>query len=204
MKQRLIVAAIGVPLTLAVILFMPAEPFGYIMYGLAGACCAEMVLSAGAKRWYAWACVLLIGVSFGCLATLRKSYGVPFTLLTFGCAYIGDAGAMLTGKFFGKRHPFPTVSPNKTVAGLIGGIIVPILFAAALAGFVKAAVPQLLAIGLILGLVAELGDLFFSYIKRKIGVKDYGKILGAHGGMLDRFDSMVFVAPVALGIYTIL
>lgn len=109
---------------------------------------------------------------------------------------------MLLGSRFGKKHPFPKVSPNKTDMGVIGGLIAPMIFSLLFVS--EIGVAAALVIGLILGVAAEAGDLFFSFIKRKIGIKDYGNILPGHGGMLDRFDSVILVAPMAYLIWLIM
>jgi phosphatidate cytidylyltransferase len=205
MKQRLIVAAIGIPLTAAAIWLLPGLWFSILMMCVAAWCISEAMHSAGKLKFNRKPLLMyvLIAAGFICLILLRDRYGVPLTFFVVGCAYIGDAGAMLTGKFIGKHvggsHPFPKISPNKTVAGAVGGLVVPMLFSLAFGktlGWITAVV-----CGFVLGLTAECGDLFFSFVKRKLGVKDFGTILPGHGGLLDRFDSMVFVAPVALGLF---
>jgi phosphatidate cytidylyltransferase len=202
MKQRLIVAAVGVPLTAAAIWLLPTLWFGVLIYIMCIWCLRELIV-LGVRKWLVWLTALLVLLGFGCLVTLRRFGGVPITFLVVGCAYIGDAGAMLTGKYIGKYvggvHPFPKISPNKTLAGVIGGLVVPMLFALAFSGLIGWR--NAVICGLVLGAAAECGDLFFSYVKRKLGVKDYGMILPGHGGLLDRFDSMIFVAPVAVALF---
>ena len=127
--------------------------------------------------------------------------GRLYVLLPFLTTFTSDSGAYFTGVFFGKRKATPNISPNKTVEGFIGGIISGIAamliyglilqFAAGRdVNFVCMAV-----YGFLGSIVAAIGDLAFSLIKREYGIKDYGKLLPGHGGMLDRFDSMVFAAP---------
>jgi phosphatidate cytidylyltransferase len=123
-------------------------------------------------------------------------------LIPFIVAFVTDGGAYFTGVFFGKHHPFSLVSPKKTAEGCIGGIITcvatVVIFGVILhyaAGY-DVNFWAVAAYGLAGGIVTELGDLAFSLIKREYGVKDYGSLLPGHGGMLDRFDSMVFAAPV--------
>lgn len=128
--------------------------------------------------------------------------GKFYVLLPFIIAFITDGGAYFTGVFFGKRHPFPHVSPKKTVEGCIGGIstcvAAIVLFGVILHFALDYTVSfwAMAAYGLVGGIVTELGDLAFSLIKREFGIKDYGSLLPGHGGMLDRFDSMIFAAPV--------
>ena len=129
-------------------------------------------------------------------------HGRFYVLIPFIIAFVTDGGAYFTGVFFGKHHPFPLVSSKKTAEGCIGGIITCIaavvIFGVILhyaAGYVVD-FWAMAAYGLVGGIITELGDLAFSLIKREYGIKDYGNLLPGHGGMLDRFDSMVFAAPV--------
>ncbi len=125
-----------------------------------------------------------------------------YVLMPFIIAFITDGGAYFTGVFFGKHHPFPNVSPKKTIEGCIGGIMTGIA-AMVVYGVIlfysmdfKVDFWALASYGLVGGIVTELGDLAFSLIKREFGIKDYGSLIPGHGGMLDRFDSMIFAAPV--------
>ena len=109
--------------------------------------------------------------------------------------FIGDTGAYLGGRAFGRRPLAPSISPNKTVEGLAIGMV------AAVAGVWFAGLYQdwlggvdALLLGLALAIVAPLGDLFESYVKRDAGTKDTGTLFGAHGGALDRLDAVLFSA----------
>ena len=127
-------------------------------------------------------------------------------LLPIIAAFMTDAGAYFVGVLLGKKKAVPLISPKKTVEGYVGGIVVGVAFVMLYGVLLGAVTPHrvnffaLFAIGLIGGAVTELGDLAFSLIKRQYDIKDYGKIFPGHGGMLDRFDSMIFAAPV---VYTI-
>lgn len=109
--------------------------------------------------------------------------------------FVGDTGAYLGGRAFGRRPLAPAISPNKTVEGLAIGM------AAAVAGVWFAGLyqdwlagTQALLLGLAVAVVAPIGDLFESYIKRDVGTKDTGRLFGAHGGALDRLDAVLFTA----------
>ena len=127
--------------------------------------------------------------------------GHIFVLLPIVSAFVTDAGAYFAGVFFGKHKAFPDISPKKTVEGYIGGIVVGTA-ATLLYGYILASTTPhevrfgaLCIYGIVGALITGIGDLAFSLIKREFGVKDFGSILPGHGGMMDRFDSMVFTAP---------
>ena len=133
--------------------------------------------------------------------TLRL--GRYFIMLPFVMAFVPDAGAYFAGMFFGQHKLAPVISPKKTVEGMIGGILGGMLAMVVYAlilqlGFsMKVNYLYALVYGLVGALGATFGDLCFSVIKRQTGIKDYGSIFPGHGGILDRFDSMVVVAPLA-------
>ena len=137
-----------------------------------------------------------------CLVQLRMmEHGRYLVMLPIISAFLTDAGAYFVGVFFGKHRGITQVSPNKSLEGYIGGIIAGALFmllySIVLSRFVglEPELPAMAVYGLVGSAVTELGDLSFSLIKRQFGVKDYGDLLPGHGGMMDRFDSMVFAAP---------
>ena len=127
--------------------------------------------------------------------------GAKIYLLAFIFAWIPDIGGYFFGRFFGKRKLIPDVSPKKTVAGFVGGIISAVVVAIAYGfiiglrlGDVKAfAVLAVLAV--ICAMVSVCGDLLASLVKRHYAIKDYGFIFPGHGGVMDRFDSVIAVAP---------
>ena len=125
-----------------------------------------------------------------------------YMFLPFVCAFTSDAFALFAGMRFGKHKLAPHLSPKKTVEGSVGGFLGAAL-CCVLYGLVigkvlgHAPVYWVLALyGLLGSLVSQLGDLSFSYIKRQYGIKDYGHLFREHGGVLDRFDSVTFCAPL--------
>ena len=122
-------------------------------------------------------------------------------LIPFVIAFSSDAGAYFTGFFFGKHKMAPVISQHKTVEGAIGGVIsavVCMVIYALILQFVNFKVNYLYAViyGLLGSGAGIFGDLCFSVIKRQTGIKDYGNIIPGHGGVLDRFDSMMMVGPL--------
>jgi len=128
-------------------------------------------------------------------------YPKYYVLLPFIVAFLTDAGAYFSGVFLGKHKAVPHISPNKTVEGYVGGLVVSVI-SMILYGVILQAVNievdfiRLAIYGVVGGFVTQIGDLAFSLIKRELSIKDYGSLLPGHGGMMDRFDSMVFAAPV--------
>ena len=151
--------------------------------------------------------VLYITLSFASLSLLRhqtKAGGYLYLLVFFG-AWVTDTFAYFTGRFFGKHKLNPVISPKKTVEGSVGGIVFCILSFAAFGLVMQFGkwhftvhYPLLLLTGLLCSVVSQVGDLITSLIKREHGVKDYGKIFPGHGGVLDRFDSVLAISPVLL------
>jgi len=143
----------------------------------------------------------LVNVGVSVEGAALPEIGKYLVLVPVISAFVTDAGAYFIGVTLGKRRPFPNVSPKKSVEGFIGGLVIG---TAAVIGYgflvrylgyeVNFLYLALCGFG---GAVAtELGDLAFSLIKRDRGIKDFGNLLPGHGGVLDRFDSMVLCAPV--------
>ena len=125
-------------------------------------------------------------------------------VLAFFCASINDVFALFTGMLLGKHKLSPILSPKKTVEGGVGGLLGGVLgmmllhaVGSRILGSSFLSWGQILALGLLGSVIDQIGDLSFPVIKREFGVKDYGKLLPGHGGVLDRFDSVTFVAPFA-------
>lgn len=126
------------------------------------------------------------------------SWGVVMLWLLLFTTWASDTFAYFSGRAFGKRKIVPSISPNKTLEGFIGGFIGCIITGAIYS--VLSQIPMSIGvyIGIICGILSPLGDLFESKLKRLCNVKDSGTLLPGHGGVLDRFDSLLFGAPVTL------
>ena len=262
MKQRLLVAAIGVPLLILVLVFLPPLATGILVAAIAGAAAYELLHTAckrpnelyGLTILYAaltalmvfsitavkslaidWPQILypaaaflyLMGLFFFAVRTHGTEHAIPFTDVAvcivaaflfpamYGCiallrsigpafvlAFIGDSFSMLGGMAFGHKKFAPNVSPNKTWAGFIAGPIGSALGMVLLCLVCKWVWSMELPIwyfalvGVVANLFGQLGDLSTSLIKREAGIKDYSHIFLTHGGVLDRFDSILFIAPV--------
>lgn len=146
---------------------------------------------------------LLLGVGwlsagYASLALLRRlDHGLAWVFLSLALAWMADTGGYFAGRFFGKTKLYEKISPKKTVEGYIGG-----LFGATAGVFVirALALPELsvvdsLILGVVVGTLGVVGDLAESMLKRTFQVKDSGTIMPGHGGLLDRVDSVLFIAP---------
>lgn len=141
--------------------------------------------------------ILYCGLPVLALVFLRRQdYGIVFTLWALALVWACDIGAYFSGRTFGGPKLAPRISPNKTWAGLIGGTIAASLFAAVM--HYQYGLPWRMTLATpVLAAIAQGGDLFESWLKRRAGVKDSGSILPGHGGVLDRLDGLVPVAPIA-------
>ncbi|MBY9081920.1 phosphatidate cytidylyltransferase [Paenibacillus sp. HN-1] len=143
---------------------------------------------------------LYIGTGFSYMAVSRSApdgHGLFWTFLLLCCIWGSDAGAYFVGKAIGRNKLWPAISPNKTVEGAAGGvlisIVIAVIFAALSSGLLTFG--QSIMIGLVSAVVGQLGDLVQSAYKRVYGIKDSGTLLPGHGGILDRCDSWIIVFP---------
>ncbi|MER3447052.1 MAG: hypothetical protein C4291_09505 [Candidatus Dadabacteria bacterium] len=126
-----------------------------------------------------------------------KDAGFFYIFFVVSCVFLNDTGAYFAGRWMGKRKLIPRISPGKTIEGTIGGIISSIITAEVANLIFKSPLEYYWAFifGFVIGVVGVLGDLVESMIKRSARVKDSGGILPGHGGILDRFDSLIFAFP---------
>jgi phosphatidate cytidylyltransferase len=126
----------------------------------------------------------------------RSPYGVVLILIAVVGPWISDSGAYFAGHLFGRRLLFPNLSPNKTVEGSLGGLLLTILVVGfASYQFLDFSVAKAVVIAAGVSIFSQSGDLFESTLKRILDVKDLGHFLPGHGGILDRIDSLLFTAP---------
>lgn len=124
--------------------------------------------------------------------------GIRLTLFVFALTELNDVFQYFSGKFFGKTKIVPHISPNKTVEGLVGGIILTTLLATIYGIFLLPSGNIFMGtiFGFFISIIGFVGDIFMSSIKRKAKVKDTGNLIPGHGGLLDRVDSLLFVLPL--------
>jgi len=138
---------------------------------------------------------LYVGIGFYFFFETRVDGGLVYILYSLFMIWATDSGAYFIGKALGKRKLWPEISPNKTVEGSIGGVVCAVIVALLFVLFtdIKASI---IGITVVLSVFGQIGDLVQSAFKRHFNVKDSGKILPGHGGILDRFDSLIFVWPI--------
>jgi phosphatidate cytidylyltransferase len=141
----------------------------------------------------------LLGSFAALILTLPNGVGVLIGVILATAA--NDIGALVVGQQMGRAPVAPEVSPNKTVEGMIGGAVACVLLTVLLLGMVLKLDPwdvgSAALLGVVVSIAAPLGDLCESMVKRDLGIKDMGTVLPGHGGMLDRFDGLLFCLPVA-------
>ncbi|KXH80012.1 phosphatidate cytidylyltransferase [Sporosarcina sp. HYO08] len=140
---------------------------------------------------------LYVGIGFYYFNETRL-YGIEYVVYALIVIWTTDSGAYFIGRKIGKRKLWPDISPNKTIEGFVGGILSAIVFACVFQLLYPIAPSYivLIFVTLIASIVGQLGDLVESALKRHYNVKDSGKLLPGHGGILDRFDSLLFVLPL--------
>lgn len=169
---------------IAVVGILPDEPKGYLQR-----------VGLGTTGF------LLFGVCLGHLAYMANDRAFrPIILFVLLTVELNDVFAFVVGKTLGRRRLLPRTSPGKTVGGALGALGLTTALVATLGHFVFAgsavdALPVLLGLGLIVSVAGQCGDLMLSSIKRDLGLKDMGAVIPGHGGLLDRFDSLLLVAP---------
>lgn len=141
---------------------------------------------------------LILSYAFSSLSNVInfEQDGIYYLLMMFNFASVCDMGAYFVGSAMGKTKLCPNVSPKKTVEGAFGGIISSMIVSAILSAAFSKDIMMAIILTIPFCVIGMLGDLFASAIKRSVDLKDYGSLIPGHGGILDRFDSMLLIAPV--------
>lgn len=181
----LIILPAVLPILFGLLLLTHRDDFRSILFTMVG-------------TWY-------VAIGFGSMVLLRQLDAVPWYLPNTGLfwlvfailgTWLSDIGAFFLGRRYGRRPLAPAISPNKTWEGFVGGGVVAVLGLLLYAAVFDHYSSQVAALAVLVAMAAPLGDLFESSLKRYCSVKDSGTLLPGHGGILDRFDSLMFVAPV--------
>jgi phosphatidate cytidylyltransferase len=174
----------------------------FVVYGLGGVRQSATTSFGVTVLGVAW-----VGAGIGCLLLVRDipEFGFWAVMAVLFTVFAADTGAFFAGRAFGRHRMAPAISPNKSWEGFVGGVLAAIGVAFVILYKDRdefLTIPESLVLGLVIALAAVLGDLFESAVKRDLDVKDSGRVLGGHGGMLDRLDSLLWAGPAAF--FTIL
>jgi phosphatidate cytidylyltransferase len=172
--------------------------FAFVIFGL-----SDVRPSATASFGVTVLGVVWVGAGLGYLLLIRDipdDLGFWAVMAVLFTVFAADTGAFFVGRTLGRHKMAPAISPAKSWEGFVGGVV-----AAMAMTFVILykdsdeflSIPEMLALGAAIALASALGDLFESAVKRDVAVKDSGRVLGGHGGMLDRLDSLLWAGPVA-------
>jgi phosphatidate cytidylyltransferase len=198
-EKRLAQYAVSVPL--AILCPLAAGP-GFFALGLIAA--AFFFATIVTRDVRLGAGQLYVGLPVFALVLLRSHPdGFAITLWTMAIVWVCDSGAYFAGRAIGGPKLAPAISPNKTWAGLGGGVVAATVFTIVFVTLRpgEGVAPGMVLLAPVLAVLAQAGDLFESHLKRVAGVKDSGSLLPGHGGILDRLDGLVFAAPVAAAFF---
>jgi phosphatidate cytidylyltransferase len=164
--------------------------------GLLAACASYR---RGASASWSGGGAFYIGVPALCLTELRMDTprGAWVVIALFVTVWAADTGAFVCGRLFGGPKFAPTLSPNKTWSGIVGGIVIPGVSLSLFITYLGGNGWKAGLLGMLLAAAGHAGDLFESWLKRRVGRKNSGDLIPGHGGVLDRIDSTLFVAPLA-------
>jgi phosphatidate cytidylyltransferase len=171
--------------------------FAFVVYVLGGVRQSATTSFGVTLLGVAW-----VGAGIGCLLLIRDipEFGFWAVMAVLFTVFAADTGAFFVGRTLGRHRMAPAISPKKSWEGFVGGVLAAVGMAFVIlykdrADFLS--ISQSLLLGLVIALAAVLGDLFESAVKRDLDVKDSGRVLGGHGGMLDRLDSLLWAGPAA-------
>jgi phosphatidate cytidylyltransferase len=194
---------LSLPLALAVVAAIMVASAGSIAIGFAIAGVAVLAAATiGREPW------LPLGVAYAAslglsliVLRLAPEYGLAAVIVLFAVVWATDTGAYVAGRTIGGPKLWPRISPRKTWAGAIGGLLAAIVAgsAAAVLSGIAVTLPLLLVM-IVLSIASQIGDLFESWVKRCFGVKDSGHLIPGHGGLMDRVDGLTFAGALAASI----
>ncbi len=171
--------------------------FAFCVYGLGGVRHSATTSFGVTILGVTW-----VGAGIGSLLLIRDipDFGFWAVMAVLFTVFAADTGAFFVGRTFGRHRMAPAISPKKSWEGFVGGVLAAVGMAFVILYKDRdefLTIPQSLVLGLVIALAAVLGDLFESAVKRDLEVKDSGRVLGGHGGMLDRLDSLLWAGPAA-------
>ncbi len=195
----------GYVLTILYYVLIMAKPYGiYMLYAMTGSVILFMCIfvllyprynSAMIMQFYFGLLYIPFMISFLYMLRIRDK-GIVEVIFVVISSWICDTFAYFTGRLLGRHRLAPVLSPKKSVEGAIGGAVFSGIFGGLLAFVIHDSIPIYALVTFIGAIISQFGDLFASGIKRDKGIKDYGHLIPGHGGILDRFDSIIITAPI--------
>jgi phosphatidate cytidylyltransferase len=205
-SETALIASGSALVTFALVGYGPTEAMAclsglFLVFGITYMINSEDLSVVLTKTATCFAGVIMLGLLGGMMVALKMLEpavgGTKLVIILFAMTWVNDSGAYFAGNFWGKNKLSKKLSPNKTIEGSMGGFIANVLMGLGLGLFLDIfTVTDGLALGVVMGTLGPLGDLFESALKRGAGVKDSGSLIPGHGGVLDRIDSVLFNAPV--------
>ena len=195
----------GYVLTILYYVLIMAKPYGiYMLYAMTGSVILFMCIfvllyprynSAMIMQFYFGLLYIPFMISFLYMLRIRDK-GIIEVIFVVISSWICDTFAYFTGRLLGRHRLAPVLSPKKSVEGAIGGAVFSGIFGGLLAFVIHDSIPIYALVTFIGAIISQFGDLFASGIKMDKGIKDYGHLIPGHGGILDRFDSIIITAPI--------
>jgi len=210
LQQRILSAIILAPLVLTLV-YLGGMAYNALVAVACGLMLYEwqkMTKKAESHRcgWHLGGLIYII-LPCVCLALLRQidtphdDTGLRLTFSLLVMVWGTDIGAYIAGRIIGGPKIAPKISPNKTWAGLFGGMILAAIATGALSHYYETPIIPHMILAAAIAIIAQTGDFFESWVKRRFGVKDSSNIIPGHGGLLDRLDGLLFAAPVVLAVW---
>ncbi len=198
-KQRIISSIVLIPVALYAIFFSKST-FMFLAIAIAIAMTMEWLdITQSAQDQKKWRLIGLLYILIPIYSVIKiRLYDVDILFWMFAVIWSTDIFAFFAGRTLGGPKLAPTISPNKTWSGLAGGVVASIMIGLMSSFMFRGGVVFFMFMSAFLALIEQASDLFESKVKRIFGVKDSGNIIPGHGGVLDRLDGMMFVAPVVL------
>lgn len=211
LQRRVISATVLIPLTV-LLLYLGGYWFLALIAICTLLCATEWASLARASEKPSLLTIagfLYLSIAFYALYLIRTEGGLDLALLFVAMIWFSDIFAYFFGKFIGGPKMMPAISPNKTWAGLVGAIAGPLMACLiyitlpfdGLSPLAEAPFGIAIGFSMLVGVIAQIGDLLISSLKRYVGVKDTGQLIPGHGGLLDRLDAMILAGPIFLTAY---
>jgi phosphatidate cytidylyltransferase len=197
LTKRIIFGAIAAAIALSATLYSPLTFYALVLVAALLMYAEWLELTKDSPMLNRFGGLIYVGLPVWSMIALRGTESAAHILALFALVWGTDIAAYVVGKRYGKHTLWPSISPNKTWEGLGGAILCAAIIGAVASMFVSfpTSIMQGLMVGTLIAIIAQAGDFFESWLKRRSGLKDSGNLIPGHGGILDRVDGLVFAAP---------